>query len=56
MSIIKLEELKFTPPIDGEDHCPCRLRSKGELSSPMPVPVYLFTARKAGERGDGTVR
>src|SRR6266481_8916540 len=45
-----------TPPIFptvGEDHWPCRILSKTELSSHTSLPVVLLTAMIAGAFGEG---
>src|SRR3954469_14165554 len=45
-----------TPPIFptvGDDHWPCRILSKTELSSHTSLPVFLLTAMIAGALGEG---
>ena len=37
-----------TTPTAGDDHCPCRIFSPGELSVHSTSPVFLSIARKLG--------
>jgi hypothetical protein len=40
-------------PTDGDDHWPCRILSKTELSSQASLPVFLLRAMSAGAYGEG---
>ena len=44
-----------TSPRAGDDHCPCRMFSPGELSCHTTLPVVLLTAMKLGALGAGTL-
>jgi hypothetical protein len=40
-------------PTEGDDHWPCRILSKTELSSQVSLPSFLLRAMIAGAFGDG---
>src|SRR5579862_1328093 len=40
-------------PTDGDDHCPCRMRSPTLFTSHTFLPVFLSSAIMEGARGDG---